>query len=312
MNLQKLGIAIAALIATSVNLLNAAKPASSVTLVGLPGPNYLPPSPPFENSLLLFDSDKPSDVTRVPLTGATTGFLSIDLRPANNLIYGLTSNNVYTVDPFSGATTLVSTLSTPINGGFSPRAIDFDPVVDRLRVIGSVGLQNLQNFSINVDTGAVVADGPPYSYIGLYPAGIAYTNSDTDPATDTALYTVDFPGNRFANRLSVQTPPDAAVQRVGLLGLAAYGAIGDFDIVTVDGVNTAYAAAFDANNYSLFTIDLNTGGATRIGIIGDGRRVVLGLTAAPKAVPEPTMVAGLAIVTAGLVVSRRKPKKNSI
>ena len=296
MNLQRLSVVAAALtIATSVNLLGV-KSATAVALTGLTD----------NNTLLLFDSATPRDVTRVRVTGATGNLLGIDLRPANNLIYGLTdTNNIYTINPFSGAATLVSTLSVPFTGGnFS--GVDFNPVADRLRVVGS----NDQNFRINVDTGAVIQDGllnPGDPFI----VAAAYTNSDTDPATSTTLYTIDF----ASDQLFIQNPPNNGTQTlVGSLSVTTLEPLAGFDIVTANGVNTAFAALFttDTRDSSLFNINLSTGAATEIGRIGNGRRSIFGLTAAPKAVPEPATITGLAIVTAGLIASRRKLKKNSI
>jgi hypothetical protein len=48
----------------------------------------------------------------------------------------------------------VSTLSLPFEGG-TISGFDFNPVADRLRLVGD----NDQDFRINVDTGAVIVDG---------------------------------------------------------------------------------------------------------------------------------------------------------
>ena len=314
MNPQKLGIAIAALVTTSVNLFGAAKPATAVTILGLPAFGYSSP-------LLRFDSDKPSDVTGVSLTGVTGGLIGIDLRPANNLVYGLTDTSVYTIDPFSGATKLVSTLSEPLNSGGGRFGIDFDPVADQLRVVGG----GQQNLSINVDTGAItrherlnfdprVTLSNPFIDI----TSAAYTNSDTDPATATTLYTIAS-GSRLSNQmLFIQNPVDSGTQvGRGSLGPNLYTPM-DFDIATIDGANIAFIGGFTGrnmsyvpSNFSLTATNLDTGVGRRLGTIGNGLFPLRGLTVLPKAVPEPTTIAGLAIVTAGLVVSRRKPKKAS-
>lgn len=297
MKLQRLSIVVAALtIAASVDLLSDTKSATAVTLTGLTD----------NNTLLLFDSATPSDATSVQVTGVTGQLLGIDLRPANNLIYGLTdTNNIYTINPFSGAATFVSTLSTPFSGD-SFSGVDFNPVVDRLRVVGS----NDQNFRVNVDTGATLVDGalnPGNPFI----TAAAYTNADNDPATPTVLYTIDF----LSEQLSIQNPPNAGTQvSVGSLGVTINDPRVGFDIVTAGGVNTAFAGIFDFIDASLYTVDLGSGAATRVGKIGDGTRAILGLTAAPapaKAVPEPATMAGLAIVGAGLAASRRRLKKAS-
>ena len=79
--------------------------------------------------------------------------LGIDVRPANGKLYGLTSTGrILVIDPASGGTQLVST-STAVPSG-SAFGVDFNPVVDRLRVVSSTG----QNLRINVDTGAATVD----------------------------------------------------------------------------------------------------------------------------------------------------------
>ena len=82
--------------------------------------------------------------------------LGIDYRPANGLLYGLTdTNNIYTLNTDTGVASFMSTLSTPFSGGFQS-GFDFEPQAINLRVVGS----NDQNFSINVDTGATIANPP--------------------------------------------------------------------------------------------------------------------------------------------------------
>jgi outer membrane protein assembly factor BamB len=79
----------------------------------------------------------------------------IDIRPANGKLYGVSQNgHVYTVDPETGIATLASILSStqPLPSFLSVSGIDFDPVVDRLRVV----TLDRGNFSVNVDTGETV------------------------------------------------------------------------------------------------------------------------------------------------------------
>ena len=81
--------------------------------------------------------------------------MGIDTRPADGLVYSIsTANNIYTIDPNSGEATFVSTLDTPFEGG-TISGFDFNPVADRLRLVGD----NDQDFRINVDTGEVTVDG---------------------------------------------------------------------------------------------------------------------------------------------------------
>lgn len=275
MKLNKLATVVTALaVATIFDLLSVAKPAAAVSLVGLTD----------NNTLVLFDSSAPTATSSTQVTGINGTLLGIDRRPANNQIYGLTTtNDIYTINPLTGAATFVSTLSAPFNGG-NISGVDFNPVPDRLRVIGS----NDQNYRINVDTGAVIVDGT------LNPGdpnitAVAYTNADNDPATGTALYDIDY----ILDALFIQNPPNnGTLVQVGSLGIDI-DSVGGFDIVTNNGVNTGFAALILASTSgsSLYNINLTTGAATSLGTIGNEQRLI-GLTTATD-VPEPSNSFGL-------------------
>ncbi|MGF1590192.1 MAG: DUF4394 domain-containing protein, partial [Pleurocapsa sp.] len=102
-----------------------------------------------DNTLISFDPSNSTETDSVAVTGVQGALLGIDTRPADGLIYGITTaNNIYTIDADSGAATYISTLDTPFEGG-TISGFDFNPVADRLRLVGD----NDQNFRINVDTG---------------------------------------------------------------------------------------------------------------------------------------------------------------
>nr|WP_254721901.1 DUF4394 domain-containing protein [Kovacikia minuta] len=141
--------------------------------------------------------------------------------------------------------------------------VDFNPTVDRIRVVSDAG----QNLRINPDTGAIVdAD--------LTTDGVQIDgnlNGDTTSITATA-YTNKFAGatattqygiNSDTDELFIQRPPNMGTQiRVGALGVD-FRATNGFNIVTENGVNTAYAAT----GSSLYTIDLTTGAASLLGTV---------------------------------------------
>ncbi|MDZ8109740.1 MAG: DUF4394 domain-containing protein [Nostoc sp. DedQUE12a] len=262
-------------VAAIFDLLSVAKPAAAVSLVGLTE----------DNNLVLFDSSNPTSSTTVSVSGVNGTLLGIDRRPANNLIYGLTNtNSIYTINPFTGVASFVSTLSTSFSGG-TISGLDFNPVPDRLRVVGG----NDQNFRINVDTGASIVDGT------LNPGNpnitaVAYTNVDNNPATGTTLYNIDY----ISDALFIQNPPNnGTLTLVGSLGIDIISAAG-FDIFTDNGVNTAFAALTPASTSgsNLYTINLTTGAATSLGTISSGKRLI-GLTAIASepniGVPEPNV-----------------------
>jgi hypothetical protein len=102
--------------------------------------------------------------------------------------------------------------------------------------------------------------------------------------------------------LDVIDPPNTGTfHSVGLFGTFGGSGAG-FDISGVSG--TAYFGTFggDFPDSSFYTIDLQTGLATRIGAISDSRfRNVIGGIAAPVGAPQPVPEpASLALFTAGL------------
>ena len=237
------------------------------------------------NTLVSFDSDNPGASQFTEVTGVEGVLLGIDTRPANGAIYSIdTQNNIYTIDAESGEATYVSTLDMPFEGGIIS-GFDFNPVADRLRLVGD----NDQDFRINVDTGEVTvdgmlafADGDDSDGVNPNVTGAAYTNS-FDGTTSTQLYDID----TLLNDLLLQNPPnDGTLVTIGDLGIDVAPLAG-FDIVSaVEGDNTAYAAT----NTTLYSIDLNTGEASDLGAVGsDNPLNILGLTAVddrPQTVEE--------------------------
>lgn len=170
----------------------------------------------------------------------------------------------------------VSTLSLPFEGD-EVSGFDFNPAADRLRLVGN----NEQDFRINVDTGEVIVDGdlafdPADVNAGVNPTvtAAAYTNSFAG-TTATQLYDID----AELDSLLLQNPPnDGILQTIGDLGID-FDILGGFDIVSGgEGDNTAFAIS-DA---TLYGIDLETGMATNLGMVGmDGEALFQGLTALP-------------------------------
>ena len=304
MKLDRLSTLIAALIATTFGLVT--KPAVAANLTGL--------TP--TNTLVNFDSDNPSVTTSVGVTGLGDGnLLGIDYRPANGLLYGLTdTDNIYTIDTGTGAARFVSTLSTSFDGGFQS-GFDFNPALDRLRVVGS----NDQNFSVNVDTGATtvqtpLAYGPGDPNFGVDPniSGAAYTNSfagPPSPTRTTQLIDIDYDLNIFA----VQVPPPSGILRTGGSGNANGSPIFGFDIFTgANGDNTVFVASNTQSNTELFALNLNNvqAGESVLPIGSDDNIAFVGLAAEP--IPEPSSVLGMLTFGAIGAVSiwKRKQKRN--
>ena len=237
-----------------------------------------------DNHLISFSSQS-GKPRRTPIVGVEGRVIAIDVRPANGLLYGLTNTDkIYTLDPVTGAGQLVSTLSMPFQGDIGT-GMDFNPVPDRLRLVDRRG----NNFRINVDTGMVTADqGLNYSPQDVNAnkkpqvTAAAYTNAFmgqpspanvTPPTRTTQLFNID----TQLDVLVLQNPPnDGTLTTIGSLGVNLEPA-GEFDIFSPQpGVNLAYAVSGSA----VYSIDLNSGAATRLGNLGSGINLI-GLTFLP-------------------------------
>ncbi len=151
-----------------------------------------------------------SDFTRLVRVGQVDGnLIGLDFRPADgnaNSVYGLTdTGNLYTINlvpptaqtaPKLGAATLVSKVAPRFAGGCQS-LMDFNPVVNALRLIGS----NDQNFALvnsggNLNVTAVqtaMAYDPADVNKGVDAniAGGSYTNNFAG-APNTILYGIDY------------------------------------------------------------------------------------------------------------------------
>ena len=220
----------------------------------------------------------PNAVADVAITGLSAGeqVVGIDFRPANGLLYGVSSlNRIYTINTSTGLATLASTLvadSTDLTVPFTALpaganfGADFNPVVDRLRVISSTAA----NLRINVANGATITDT---DLTATNLVGAAYTNNFAG-TTATQLFDVD------ATTLYLQNPPnDGVVTAVGPLGVTANGDVG-FDIT--GGANGLVLAAIrtgaGTGPSDLYRINLTTGAATLVNAGAGASRIGLTTT----------------------------------
>ncbi len=196
----------------------------------------------------------PESVVTLDGMESAENIVSIDFRPATGQLYGIgNTSRLYVINPMTGKVRPVGT--TP----FSPALVgtmngfDFNPTVDRIRVVTSNG----QNLRLNPETGTVAATDGPISIAGAAITGAAYTNN-TAGATTTILYDIDV----TSKKLYKQDPPNnGTLVEVGSLGEDIRGE-GGFDIAP-DG-SIALAAYGD----KLYYINLETGKATNIGNLG--------------------------------------------
>ena len=191
----------------------------------------------------------------VKVSGISGKLVGIDVRPADGLLYGLVDDGtVVTIDK-DGKATMKSKLDTMLAKGVMA-TVDFNPVADRLRVMGSDGM----SLRANVDDGKVTKDGDhKYAETDMHKgekpnivAG-AYTNS-VKGTKETALFNID----ATIGALVKQAPPnDGILGAVGKLGIKPTTVA--FDIWSDGaGKNEAWLMA----DGTLYSVDLATGKAT--------------------------------------------------
>lgn len=261
-----------------------------------------------------FLSTTPGTVATVTIAGVNAGetLVGIDYRPQTGQLFSLGVNSssdtgtVYIIDPQSGAATVVgmgagrvafvdgSGATVDLPPASSGYGFDFNPTVDRIRVVTASGL----NFRLNPNDGNPV-DGnlnntasPPAGIntdglINMAPGGstgvmaAAYTNSFGQSLTGgvTTQYVID----AASNMLFIQNPPNAgtltAGQAITVGGNALdFSEANGFDIPSTVRVTTsaspatglAFAALTVGSTTRLYTIELSTGRAISLGNLPGG------------------------------------------
>jgi hypothetical protein len=186
--------------------------------------------------------------------------IGIDVRPADGQLYGVTVDGaIVTIDPQSGQATQKSKLSETLKAGITA-TVDFNPVADRLRIMGSDGTSlrvNVEDGKATVDGAHKFKEGDPNA--GKTPKVIAgaYSNA-VKGAPSTMLYDIE----ATTGSLVTQAPPnDGVLNTVGALGVKLDGAVG-FNIVSaMPDKNEAWLTVGGA----LYSVDLKTGKATMAG-----------------------------------------------
>jgi Domain of unknown function (DUF4394) len=223
------------------------------------------------NVLFLMSAGTTSFTRLVRLDDGNSNFIGIDFRPADNRLYALTdTGTLYTIALGStnlGAVTKVSALSPSFDAGYQS-LMDFNPVVDAIRLIGS----DNSNYAVVKDANGILNTTAVQTSL-TYPA--PDVNAGKDPnvacgsytnnvagATVTLFYGIDYGFDTF-----VFIPPATAggssatgggqLQTIGNLVTPTGARINfapttDIDITTVNGVNTIYGVS----GRSLFSIDM--------------------------------------------------------
>lgn len=256
------------------------------------------------NSIVTFDSASPNTITSSGAIGGLAGdtLTGIDLRPANNTLYSIgASGNLYAITKNASgvdytATSLGAITTAPSGSSFG---IDFNPTVDRLRVISDTN-QNLR-VNPNVMPPAATVD-TPISLNGVAGGGdliaAAYTNSRIG-ATTTTLYAIDATGNSLVR----STNPNGGLYVTTNLAGANFLDFG-FNVPLTSqfgfDISGATGTAFFNSLNSFGTVNLTTGRSTIIGTVGAGNLTGIAAGAVPEPAMWAMMIAGFGLVGAAM------------
>lgn len=254
------------------------------------------------SSLVRFNSNNPSGAVVVANFSGAANFLdAIDFRPATGQLYGYldSSDSFYTIDTTTGQLTLASVGTSAVPTNTFQLGLDFNPTIDRARLI----TDSDQNIVFNPNTGTVTGATNLNFAIGD-------VNENSDPniidnaysrnfagSTTTVQYVIDYELNllaTLANNTGVLTT-------VGPLGVDTSIYTG-FDIYSDTNSDTGYAILTGTNGLpNFYTINLQSGAATLVGPVGVTNQVY-----SLAVVPSP---AGLAVLGSGLALIARRRKR---
>jgi hypothetical protein len=240
--------------------------------------------------LALFDTANPAGLTSRPITGLQTPaetVVGLDFRPATGQLFlatvptGVAANATirsYTLDPATATATFVGTIPGTVPGAAdSPTGTDFNPVVDRLRVVNAGN----ENFRINPNNGTLSGNDVDLTYTAPATGPVTAVAYDRNvapgppgtiapPGTLTTLYGIDVGADRLVTigGVGAETPggPNGgAVRAEGTLGLAVDNASdAGFDIAAN---GSAFASLTVGGQPGLYRVNLAGGTATLIGAL---------------------------------------------
>lgn len=168
---------------------------------------------------------------------------------------------VYTLNLANAKATLRARLNIALSGG--EFGVDFNPTVDRLRIISDDG----QKLRVNVDDGIAIVDGT-LAYTPGTPApgiaGAAYTNNDTDATLDQVV--IQSP----ANTGQLAATGKLTVDTTTAIGFDIYSTVRDG---TTEEVRALASLAMNGQT-QFYRISLFTGKATPIGTFRTQHQVI--------------------------------------
>lgn len=243
------------------------------------------------NRLIKFNAGQPGRILfSKPINGLQPGeqVLGIDYRVAKDMLYALGSTGrLYTLDE---DTATVSQVGEPFAARLEGTefGFDFNPVVDRIRVVSGTG----QNLRLHPDTGAVVDANA--DTLGLQTDGkLVYAASDVQfgktPVVVGAAYSYNKANPRITTNYALDATAGSLVMQGSREGVTPAVSPNTGSLFTVGGLKQPFqTAAFDIQAVSdvafaalnagrgpsrWVTVDLQTGTATSLGTVGGGEMV---------------------------------------
>ena len=106
------------------------------------------------DTVAVVDTAQKKATKSMKVSGISGALVGIDVRPSDGLLYGLVDDGTVVTIAMDGKATQKSKLETMIAKGVVA-TVDFNPVADKLRVMGSDGM----SLRADVDSGKVTKDG---------------------------------------------------------------------------------------------------------------------------------------------------------
>ena len=248
------------------------------------------------NNLISFNAGQPRKIlSKKALTGLQPDeeIVGIDFRVAKGVLFALGSTKgqgrLYTIDKDSGKATAVGLpLAVALDG--NEFGFDFNPTVDRIRVVSNSGL----NMRLHPDTGAVVDANPNEPGIqtdGKLAFDAADSNAGKTASVMAAAYTYNKVNDKITTNFAIDgkldllltqgtregvmpavSPNTGRLFTVGKLGVGEAARV-SFDIADTTGAGFAAFTKAGESASKFYLINLETGAATFLGTIGGGEAV---------------------------------------
>jgi len=252
-----------------------------------------------DHKLIRFNGGQPQRIqSSLALKGLKPGeqVLGIDFRVARNQLYLLASSGQLYRVRVADATLEPIGAPAPLPAGGGEWGFDFNPTVDRIRVVhetganlrrhpdngsqvdGNPGLDGMQgDGTIQFDAADVNARRP----VRLGAAAYTYNKQDekltTNYAIDVAQGLLVTQGTKEGVQPAV-SPNTGRLFTVGPLGIGGFSRV-QFDISDVS--NAAYIAVDEAGGDAIHRVDLASGKAMRIARVGAGGLQLRGIAIEP-------------------------------